>query len=83
MHLQYHSTRVTVILEDQVVVSHKYWAEALVLLFGLIYALHLEYPLKLKCFFEFIQIVLLNLNDGMQQIRPKLQSLKNELELGI
>ncbi|XP_063054304.1 sterile alpha motif domain-containing protein 3-like isoform X2 [Engraulis encrasicolus] len=74
---------VTVILEDQVVLSHKYWVDALVLLFGLIYALHLEYPAKLKGFFEFIQVVLLNLDDGRCQIKPKLLSLKNELELGV
>ncbi|KAL2078046.1 hypothetical protein ACEWY4_025731 [Coilia grayii] len=74
---------VTIILEDQVVLSHRYWADALVILFGLIYALHLEYPEKLKGFFEFIQIVLLNLDDGRRQIKPKLLSLKNELELSV
>lgn len=65
------------------VLSHKNWADALVLLFGLIYALHLEYPAKLNGFFEFIQIILLNLDDGRRQIKPKLLSLKNELELGV
>ncbi|XP_071373622.1 uncharacterized protein [Centroberyx affinis] len=71
---------VSVILEDQVVMSHRSWTDALVFLFGLIYALHLSYPEKLSGFFEFIQVVLLNLDDGRKQLKPKLQALRNELE---
>ncbi|KAG5847160.1 hypothetical protein ANANG_G00123080, partial [Anguilla anguilla] len=55
---------VSIVLEDQVVMSHRYWTDSLVILFGLIYALHLGYPEKLSGFFEFIQVVLLNLYDG-------------------
>ena len=55
---------VSVILEGQVVMSHRSWPDALVILLGLIYALHLNYPEKLSGFFELIQVVLLNLDDG-------------------
>lgn len=71
---------VSIILEDQVVMSHRSWPDSLVILFGLIYALHLSYPEKLSGFFEFIQVVLLNLDDGRKQLKPKLQALRNELE---
>ncbi|KAL7874520.1 hypothetical protein SRHO_G00054900 [Serrasalmus rhombeus] len=71
---------VSVILEDQVVMSHRSWADALVNLFGLLFALHLSYPEKLAGFFEFIQIVILNLDDGRRQLKPKLQALRNELD---
>lgn len=71
--------QVFIVLEDQVVMSHSSWTDALVCLFGLIYALHLSYPEKCSCFFEFIQVVLLKLTDDRRQLKPKLQSLKNEL----
>ncbi|KAL7852255.1 hypothetical protein SRHO_G00180400 [Serrasalmus rhombeus] len=71
---------VSVILEDQVVMSHRSWADALVNLFGLLFALHLSYPEKLAGFFEFVQIVILNLDDGGRQLKPKLQALRNELD---
>ncbi|XP_031150549.1 uncharacterized protein LOC116046346 isoform X2 [Sander lucioperca] len=70
---------VSIVLEDQVVMSHRSWTDSLVVLFGLIYAVHLSYPEKLSGFFEFIQVVLLNL-DGRKQLKPKLQALRNELE---
>ncbi|KAL0962623.1 hypothetical protein UPYG_G00342920 [Umbra pygmaea] len=71
---------VSIVLEGQVVMSHRSWTDSLVLLFGLIYALHLSYPEKLSGFFEFIQVVLLNLDDGRKQLKPKFQALRNELE---
>ncbi|KAI3365190.1 hypothetical protein L3Q82_010285 [Scortum barcoo] len=70
----YEAHHVSIILEDQVVMAHRSWLDALVILFGLIYALHLNYPEKLSGFFEFIQVVLLNLDDGRKQLKPKLQS---------
>ena len=71
---------VSIVLEDQVVMSHRSWPDSLVILFGLIYALHLSYPEKLGGFFDFIQVVLLNLDDGRKQLKPKLLALRNELE---
>ncbi|MEQ2192569.1 hypothetical protein XENOCAPTIV_013789 [Xenoophorus captivus] len=71
--------QVFIVLEDQVVMTHPLWTDALVCLFGLIYALHLSYPEKCTGFFEFIQVVLLKLDDGRKQLKPKLQTLKNEL----
>ena len=71
---------VSIILEGQVVMSTRSWTDSLVVLFGLIYALHLSYPEKLSGFFEFIQVVLLNLDEGRKQLKPKLQALRNELE---
>lgn len=71
---------VSIILEDQVVMSLRSWADSLVVLFGLIYALNLSYPTKLSGFFEFIQVVLLDLDDGRKRLKPKLQALRNELE---
>ncbi|XP_054868646.1 uncharacterized protein LOC118469483 [Amphiprion ocellaris] len=52
-------------------------AQAFCILFGLIYALHLDYPKRLKNIFDFIQRVMLNIGYG--HLRPKLQSLKNAL----
>lgn len=49
-------------------------SQARCLLFGLIYALHLDYPKGMKSTFEFIQKILLNL--GQQKHSPKLQTLK-------
>ncbi|XP_049427802.1 uncharacterized protein LOC125885966 [Epinephelus fuscoguttatus] len=52
-------------------------AQALFLLFGLIYALHLDYPKGMKNTFDFMQKILLNL--GQQKLSPKRQKLKNVL----
>ncbi|CAL9694944.1 unnamed protein product [Knipowitschia caucasica] len=72
--------QVAIVLEDQIVSTHRCWVDALVILFGLIYALHLEYPQKVKGFFDFLQMILLNLDEGRMQLSPKLQTLKNELD---
>ncbi|KAK1154857.1 hypothetical protein AOXY_G27871 [Acipenser oxyrinchus oxyrinchus] len=50
---------------------------AVCLLFGLSYALHLDYPNCMKNTFNFIQQVILEL--GQKTLKPKLQSLKNQL----
>uniref|UniRef100_A0A3P8SLL5 PB1 domain-containing protein n=1 Tax=Amphiprion percula TaxID=161767 RepID=A0A3P8SLL5_AMPPE len=48
-----------------------------VMLFALIYALHLSYPKELSNTFDFIQKVLMGLEDG--KLRPRVLSLKNDL----
>jgi len=40
-----------IVLEDEVVMSTKSWVSALMLIFGLLYALHISYPKKLTIFF--------------------------------
>uniref|UniRef100_A0A3B3SBI3 Uncharacterized protein n=1 Tax=Paramormyrops kingsleyae TaxID=1676925 RepID=A0A3B3SBI3_9TELE len=45
--------------------------------FGLIYALNLSFPDKLKCTFEFIQKTVMNLSG--QRLSPKVLALKNKL----
>lgn len=76
LHLQ--PSSIAIILEGTIVMddieSHDL---ALCLVFGLIYALHLDYPKTLKNTFEFIQRVMLSL--GVGNLKPKLQSLKNAL----
>ncbi|XP_066564929.1 sterile alpha motif domain-containing protein 3 [Amia ocellicauda] len=52
-------------------------ALACAMLFGVIYTLNLSYPQYLKCTFEVLQKVLMNL-DG-QRLSPKAQALKNKL----
>ncbi|XP_026006945.1 uncharacterized protein LOC113011612 isoform X6 [Astatotilapia calliptera] len=52
-------------------------AQACALLFGLIYCLNLSYPPELKCTFEVLQKILLNL-DG-QKLSSKARFLKNKL----
>nr|XP_055064498.1 uncharacterized protein LOC129446973 [Misgurnus anguillicaudatus]XP_055064499.1 uncharacterized protein LOC129446973 [Misgurnus anguillicaudatus] len=50
---------------------------AVCLLFALIYALNLDYPKTMRNTFEFIQRVFLSL--GGKNLKPKLQTLKNQL----
>lgn len=69
---------VSVILEDQVMTLRS-WTDALVVLFSLVYALNLSYAAQLSGFFDFIQVVLLNLDDTRKELKPKLQALKNQL----
>ena len=66
---------VSIIHKDQVIMTRRSWTE--VILFGLIYALHLSSTEKLSSFFEFIQVVLLDLEDGRKQLKPELQALRN------
>ena len=75
--IKYNPKKVTVIIEGHDVISLPRFTDALVVLFGLFYALHLNYPKELNNTFEFIQKVLLGLDSG--KLSPKLMSLKSEL----
>ncbi|KAK6293328.1 hypothetical protein J4Q44_G00356540 [Coregonus suidteri] len=77
--VHYHPVRVSVVLEGDVVVNLPRLADAFLVMFGLIYALHLSYPKGLTNTFEFTQKILLGLDDS--KLSPKLQTLKNELML--
>ncbi|XP_010901889.1 uncharacterized protein LOC105029970 [Esox lucius] len=69
---------VSVVLEDKIVMTNSpSWPDAVVVLFGLLYCLHLNYPKALASTFEFMQKVFLNLDD--EKLKPKLLALKNEL----
>ena len=68
-----------IVVEDELVMMDiATFAEAHVLLFGLVYALHLDYPKKLVNTFTFIQKVLMGLDDGAP-LKPYLLCLKNDL----
>jgi len=69
---------ISIVLEDEVVVSNlQSWPDAVMVLFGLLYALHLSYPKGMVQTFEFIQKLLLKVDDV--KLKPKLLALKNEL----
>ena len=76
LHLEPSSIAIT--LEGMIVMDDiRSHSQAFCLTFGLIYALHLDYPKRMSNTFDFIQRVMLNL--GVGNLRPKLQSLKNAL----
>ncbi|CAB1328336.1 unnamed protein product [Coregonus sp. 'balchen'] len=55
--------QVSIILEDRVVMhSFQSWPDAFLALFGLVYALHLDYPKPMSGSFLFIQQVFLNID---------------------
>ncbi|XP_041951032.1 uncharacterized protein LOC121711464 isoform X1 [Alosa sapidissima] len=69
----------SIVLEGDIVVCDiAQMTEAFILLFGLIYALHLQYPKKLSYTFNFIQKVVMGLDD-LKRLPPRLLSLKNDL----
>ncbi|XDV22201.1 hypothetical protein PO909_027150 [Leuciscus waleckii] len=70
-------TSISIVVEDDVVMSDiPNLADAFVLLLGLMYALHLDYPKKLINTFTFIQKIIMGLDDG-KPLKPCLLSLKN------
>ena len=76
---QLNPSRVGIILEGSVVMDElANLPQAFCVLFGLIYALHLDYPKCMKNTFNFIQQVMLKL--GRSELVPKIQTLKNQLE---
>lgn len=69
--------RVAVIIEGNLVIDLPTLADGYIVLFGLMYALHLQYPKELANTFDFIQKVLMGLEDG--KFKPRVLSLKNDL----
>lgn len=69
--------RTAVVLEGNTVMDFTTFADAFVMLFALIYALHLSYPKDLANTFDFTQKVLMGLDDG--KLKPRVLSLKNDL----
>uniref|UniRef100_A0A3P8SW13 PB1 domain-containing protein n=1 Tax=Amphiprion percula TaxID=161767 RepID=A0A3P8SW13_AMPPE len=69
--------KIAVVVEGNIVINVPIMAHACVMLFALIYALHLSYPKELSNTFDFIQKVLMGLEDG--KLRPRVLSLKNDL----
>lgn len=68
----------SIVLEDQVIISDlRSWPDAVLLLFGLLYILNVNYPKGMVSTFDFIQKVFLKLDEG--QMAPKLLNLRNEL----
>ncbi|XP_028313916.1 uncharacterized protein LOC114470102 [Gouania willdenowi] len=69
-----------IIIEREVVMDNiQDLPKAMCILFGLTYALHLNYSKTMKLTFQFIQQVLLSL--GHTDLKPKLQTLKNQLAM--
>nr|XP_040052875.1 uncharacterized protein LOC120831491 isoform X3 [Gasterosteus aculeatus aculeatus] len=69
-----------IIIEGEVVMDNiQDLPKAMCILFGLMYALHLNYPKTMKLTFQFIQQVLLLLVHT--DLKPKLQTLKNQLAM--
>uniref|UniRef100_A0A667ZMR4 PB1 domain-containing protein n=1 Tax=Myripristis murdjan TaxID=586833 RepID=A0A667ZMR4_9TELE len=69
--------RIAVVLEGTMVIDLPTFADAFVMLFALIYALHLSYPKALANTFDFTQKVLMGLEDG--KLKPRVLSLKNAI----
>ncbi|KAK1901811.1 Protein APCDD1 [Dissostichus eleginoides] len=69
-----------IILEGQVVIDNiQDLPKAIFIRFGLTYALHLNYPKTMMLTFQFIQKVLLA--SGQDELKPRSQTLKNQLTM--
>lgn len=64
----------TIVVDDVPNLPH-----AVCLLFALIYALNLDYPKTMRNTFDCIQRVFLSLGGKNLNLKPKLQTLKNQL----
>lgn len=77
--LHHNASSVGIIMEGNIVMDVESLPQAMYIVFGLTYALHLNYPKYMKNTFDFFQQVLLNL--GKTDLKPKLQTLKNQLAM--
>ncbi|AWP16901.1 Hypothetical protein SMAX5B_016920 [Scophthalmus maximus] len=75
--VHYNPVRISVVIESDAVVSLPRLGDAFLVIFGLIYALHLSYPKALTNTFEFTQTILLGLESG--KLSPRLHTLKKDL----
>ncbi|KAJ8349140.1 hypothetical protein SKAU_G00277290 [Synaphobranchus kaupii] len=75
--VHYQPVKVFVVIESDIVISLPRFGDAFLVMFGLIYALHLSYPKALTHTFEFVQKILLGLEAG--KLSPRMQTLKNDL----
>ena len=75
--VHYHSVSISVIIESDAMVSLPRLGDAFLVIFGLIYALHLSYLKALTNTFEFTQKILPCLEGS--KLSPRLQTLKNDL----
>ena len=75
--IHYDPRKVTVHIERDEVISLPTFSNAVVFVFGLIYALNLAYPKAMYDTFDFIQKVLMGLDSGT--LKHKLLALKNDL----
>ena len=68
------------VLEDQLFMTIPIpcFADALPLMFGVMYVLDSKYPAKLGLTFSFIQKILMGLDDG-KELKPRLNTLNNNL----
>ncbi|XP_058264494.1 uncharacterized protein LOC131364978 [Hemibagrus wyckioides] len=77
--VQFDPTGMAIVLEGDIILRDiSRMSDAFLLIFGMIYALHLDYPKELTHTFNFIQKVLLGLDDA-KPLAPRLLSLKNDL----
>lgn len=74
-----YGNKVSIVLEGQEIVTLGNFTEAFLVMFGLMYTLHPSYPKDLKLTFEFVQKILLGLDDS--KLSPRLQTLKNNLAM--
>lgn len=74
------SSGVAIILEGSILMADiETLPQAFYILFGLVYALHLDYPRYMRNTFNFVQHVLLNI--GKEKLNAKVQTLKNQLTM--
>lgn len=77
--VQFDPAGITIVLEGDIILRDiSKMSDAFLLIFGMIYALHLDYTKELTHTFNFIQKVLLGLEDS-KPLAPRLLSLKNDL----
>ena len=75
----YHPVKISIVLVSDVETHFCRLADAFLVMFGLIYALHLSYPKGLTNTFAFVQKLLLGLEVG--KLSPRLQTPKNDLTI--